>query len=113
MLEGNYELACFGQTPSEASFWSGLRGWDSTNPRNLSGYSDPNMDTALAELSKAVTVDEVQAGVEGVQAVWNESVPAAAYAAFEHVLVWNDNVHGLTFDDTITVTPYFNTAYVN
>jgi hypothetical protein len=28
-------------------------------------------------------------------------------------MVWNDNVHGLTFDETITVTPYFDTAFVD
>lgn len=112
VLEGNFDIACFGQTPDEADLWDGLRGYDSTNPRNLTGFSSPEFDAALKVLQAATTVADVQSAVEGVQSVWNETNPAVVYGAFEHVLVWSDRVHGLEFNDSTTVVALFDNAYV-
>ena len=113
VVDGNFDLACFGHTPDEADMWDGLRPYQSTNPGNLSGTNSPELDAALEELRSATTTDEVQEKLGAVQAVWNEVVPAAVYAAFEHVLVWDDDVNGIEFNDSVTVVPMLEHAYIS
>ena len=111
VVSGTFDLACFGHTPDEADLWDGLRPYLSTNPANLSGTNSPELDAALNDLQGATTPAEVQEKMEAVQAAWNEANPAALYAAFEHVLVWADNVHGLEFNNSITVVPLLDGVY--
>ena len=113
VIAGNFDIACFGHTPDEADLWDGLRPYASDNPRNLSGIASPEIDAALEVLRGATTTDEVQEAMEQVQAAWNEENPAVVYAAFEHVLIWDDAVDGVGQNYSVTVVPTFDKASVS
>ena len=108
--ERDFELAFGGQVGSEATLFASLSRFNSVNPANPYGYADPDFDAALLELQAAQDPDELQAAIEQVQEVWNETLPAAVTFTDEANWLWRDGIEGLVF--TRGVTPYFDTAYI-
>lgn len=101
-VDGDYDLAVWGIFVEDAAPWIALDGFRSDNPQNVAGYASPEMDAALLQLRHAEGDDEVADALRQVQDVWNESLPAIAWAAAEDVVVWADDVHGLEFSqDTL------------
>lgn len=108
-VDGNYDLAVWGIFVEDGAPWAALDGFRSDNVQNLGGYKDPNMDAALLELKHAVEPAQVGAALRKVQAAWNDTLPAIAWAAAEDVVIWAKDVHGLEFSqDTLM---FFNHAF--
>lgn len=105
-----FELAMGGQVGSEATLYASLTRFLSTYAANPYGYAEPDMDAALGELQAAQGSDELQAAIEQVQEVWNDTIPAVVYMTDEGAWLWSGDVRGMQF--TRGVTPYFDTAYI-
>ena len=59
--EGDFDISCWGFNVFDSNVWGGLKGLGSDEASNFYGYSDPNMDAALAALRVAPTVDAEKA----------------------------------------------------
>jgi peptide/nickel transport system substrate-binding protein len=110
IVDADYDLACWGDNINQSSPWATLGRYRSDAPNNFPGYASPEMDTALDAL-RAAPADEQGDALAEVQEIWNETMPSAALAASEQVIVWGDRVHGLDFNQTAVVL--FGNAYVD
>ena len=111
ITQANYETTCWGLNFIDANPWAtGMSQFASTATNNRTGYAEPAMDTALTTLKAAVSTDEVKTALGGIQRVWNDTVPAALYAANTEFIAASEDVHGLVF--TRDTTPMFHQAYL-
>ncbi|WP_406385477.1 ABC transporter substrate-binding protein [Streptomyces sp. NBC_01618] len=62
---------------------------------NPGGYAEPKMDALLAELHAAVTDEQTQKALDGIQTLVNETVPLANLGASAGFTAWGKNVHGI------------------
>lgn len=62
---------------------------------NPGSYADPKMDALLAELHAAVTDEQTQKALDGIQTLVNETVPLANLGASAGFTAWGKKVHGI------------------
>ncbi|WP_195849530.1 ABC transporter substrate-binding protein [Nocardioides marmotae] len=96
---GNYDLSCFAMSVDESLPWVTFQttlGQD-TVAQSRVGYRSPAMGRAMDELRAAGTVEERQAALFEMQAIWNEDVPMAITAHGRQGLAWNEGVEGVQF----------------
>lgn len=67
----------------------------STSPSNALGFSNAEMDAALAELQVATTDDAKRAAIAEIQTIVNEQTPFLAWGAQATFITWQDNVFGV------------------
>lgn len=111
IVDHDYDLACWGMSLVEASPWAALaRHVDSTPGTSRTGYDNPEMNESLAVLKAARTTEEQLAAFAAIQVIWDETVPVVVFAATEEMVIWDDDVHGLDFNqETVTI---FADAYL-
>ena len=109
-VDRNYDAVQWGLSPDPACMWCSLNAFESENPANITGYSDPKMDKALEELRVATTAEETKAAMDQVQTVWNETVPMALAGSLLYTVPVTDDVHGLRFGTNALI--FFDKAYV-
>ncbi|WP_305094338.1 ABC transporter substrate-binding protein [Prescottella sp. R16] len=68
----------------------------SSSVLNSAGYSNPEMDSLLAELQTAKTADEKRPIFARIQQVVNDTVPFATWSAQAVFVPWTSSVHGVT-----------------
>ncbi|MEO8695335.1 MAG: ABC transporter substrate-binding protein [Acidimicrobiales bacterium] len=111
VTEKNFDMACWSLQVFDAGAWVKLeRFLGSTSTSNRSGYANPAMDAALADLRKAKTPDDRKRIIGQMQTIWNETAPSAIIRAGEPTVVWGNSLHGLTFNGEIIV--HFDKAYI-
>lgn len=66
---------------------------------NPGGYADPKMDELLAKLHAAVTDEQMQEVIDGIQTLVNETVPLANLGASAGFTAWGENVYGIVPTD--------------
>jgi len=93
--EGDFDISCWGFNVFDSNAWGGLKGLGSAEASNYYGYNDPNMDTALAELRIAPTVDDEKAALADLQAAWTDTVPHIVLGAATNFVGYADGVSGL------------------
>lgn len=97
IFDADYDLACWGINVHDAGIWAKLDkqlGGDSGS--NRTGYVDTEWNEALTDLRTASTDDEERAAMGVLQEHWNEAIPVVGLAAAEELIVWQDDVDGLT-----------------
>lgn len=99
IVDHDYDIACWGMSLAEASPWTGLaRHVETESASTRTGYSNPEMDAALADLKAAIEVDDQQAALARIQEIWNDTAPTIVTAAIEELIIWQDDVSGLDFN---------------
>lgn len=109
-VHANYDLACWGLNINDASAWAALDQYRSDSARNITGYGDPRMDAALAELRVASGVEAQAEVLAEIQEIWNETAPSFVYETIEELIAWRPEVRGLTFN--LETVVYFDDAYL-
>lgn len=111
IIDGNYDMACWGIGAQSASPFLAVSGFHSGSTENYSGFKDPAMDVAIDKLQAAASVADQRSALGEIQTVWNKTYPAAVYASPRSLLGHSDKVHGLTA--TSWGTLLFHNAYVD
>ncbi len=110
IAERNFEVATNGFVVLDPVPWSTLNGLQCGNVRQRSGFCDPDMDAAIDELRAAITIEEIQEALRGMQEVWNETFPVIMLTHGVWAIGAQEHVHGLQFGPDNT--PYYETAWV-
>ncbi len=110
LLEGNYDIGCGAASIFDEGPFRGMNQFLSDSVRNRAGYKNPQMDTAIAALYRANSVEQSKAAMAEIQKIWNETVPSEMLYASEWYVGSKPNVHGLVFTREATVM--FQDAYV-
>ncbi|MGJ3507230.1 ABC transporter substrate-binding protein [Enemella sp. A6] len=87
-------------TDIPANLWNN---YGSTANTNVTGYQNPNFDTAGIELLGANTVEDKQKALAKVQQAFDEDPPIAMMATMATTVGWNDNVTGIVPSGAYTV----------
>lgn len=88
-VDRDYDLAIWGPNYTTEGLWSLMnRQLKSQSPSNYYAYSDPRLDTALAELKTATSIDEEKAIVGRMQEIFIDNPFIANFAAYDE-----DNIH--------------------
>lgn len=109
-VDKNYDMAVFGIVVDDPTMWNGLRQWASPNANNLTGYANPELDAGLEELKGAKTLQEQDAALAKIQAVWTDDAPSVPFAASPSIAMWQDNVKGVQFDSRLN--PILDGMYI-
>ncbi|HUP71719.1 MAG TPA: ABC transporter substrate-binding protein [Acidimicrobiales bacterium] len=110
VTDANFDLACWGFNIGDAMPWAAMDQFVSTSANNRTGYKDPQMDAAVAELKVAATAATQKAALAKIQEVWNRTVPSVVYETIEEVITWDKKVNGLVFTQDSVV--YFSDAWL-
>ncbi len=110
IVDGDYDMACWGVGAQKASPYLGFSGFHSESASNYSGFDNPAMDAAIDDLRRAATDTELGAAVESVQKVWNEFFPGVAYGASGTFVAIAPELKGVA--QTSWGTLLFHDAYV-
>jgi peptide/nickel transport system substrate-binding protein len=111
LLEGNYDIGCGAASIFDEGPFRGMNQFLSDSVRNRVGYKNPQMDTAIASLYRANTIEQSKAAMGEIQRIWNDTVPSEMLYASEWLVGHKDNIHGLVFTRESTVM--FHDAYVS
>ncbi|WP_155060164.1 ABC transporter substrate-binding protein [Streptomyces blattellae] len=78
---------------------------------NPGGYSNAEMDAALAALRAAPDAADRRQALAGIQEIWNETLPSLVIAANENFIAISDAVKGVRLSQNSQI--YFDSAYVD
>ncbi|MEZ5247178.1 MAG: ABC transporter substrate-binding protein [Acidimicrobiales bacterium] len=111
LIDGDFDLACWGFNIEEEIPYNAMQlNFTTDNPSNFIGYSNAEMDQAIADLKAADSLEAEQAAIADIQEVWNETVPSPIYEALEEMIIADDSVRGLLSGSAASVV--FSDAYL-
>ncbi|HEX5568206.1 MAG TPA: ABC transporter substrate-binding protein [Streptomyces sp.] len=110
-VDHDFDLSRGAASISEGDPYYGLENsLNSKSFRNASGYANPEMDKELAKLHAAVTDEQAQKAIDGIQTLANETVPVVNLGANATFAAWGENVHGIVpTDEAMTL---FSKAWI-
>jgi peptide/nickel transport system substrate-binding protein len=104
LVDGDFDLACWGFNIEEEIPFNGMQqNFISDNPSNFTGYADPAMDQAIADLKAAATPEEELAAMADIEEIWAETVPSPIYESLEEMIIADGSVQGLLSNSASTV----------
>lgn len=109
----DFDLATWGMNILDDGLWATLNNNlnSASQGTNFGGYSDPNMDAALADLRVASNDEDTLGALAAVQAAWSDTVPGVVLNAGPARTIYADNVHGIVPQGNLLVR--FGSAYVD
>lgn len=111
IADRDFEVATNGFAILPPAPWSTLNGLRSDSPRQRSGFSDPDMDAAIDQLQRAVTLEENQEALAAMQEVWNRTFPLQVWRHSIWGIAAQEDLHGLRFGPDNT--PYYEMAWLD
>jgi peptide/nickel transport system substrate-binding protein len=109
IVNKDFDLACWGYNVIDAQpFPNSWLQFDSTSPNNFAGYSNPQMDAALAALGKAATPAAQKAAATTIAAIWSTTYPSVNAGTSLYRTIYQSNVHGLY--QTVAAVTLFDKA---
>ena len=110
-IDQSYVTACSGFQIGDDEVWLAMaNGFSCDSPGNRLGYCNEEMDTLLAELKQAATLDEQVAVLAKIQGVWNDTVPSTITETIEETIVVDPSVKGVV--PTIDSRILFDNAFI-
>ncbi|WP_419918172.1 ABC transporter substrate-binding protein [Candidatus Poriferisocius sp.] len=111
IVQADYEVAGWGVNMDGASWISAVnQNFHSESTSNRTGFSHPDMDAALLNLYKAVTLDDQRAALAEVQCLWAEHLPSVIWSVNEEGLALAPNIKGV--QRSMTTLFLFGNAYM-
>ena len=99
-VEHDFDLSRGAASVSESDPYHRLQSvLNSQSPGNPGAYADPRMDKLLDRLQGAEGKAETQRVLDGVQKLFNETVPVVNLGATAGFTAWGDDVHGVVPTD--------------
>lgn len=97
IAERNFEVSNNGFAILPTAPWTTLSSMECDNVRQRTGFCDPEMDAALAELRAAGTMDENREAMGKIQEVFNRTFPVLVTEHGVWGIAAQPDVHGLQF----------------
>lgn len=95
-IQKDFDIALWQLTSGTGNVWASLNRFSTGAPRNDSGWSDPEMDAALAGVRQASTSKERQDAMLTLQDLWNDTVPAVIVADRPTRISQSDRLHSVS-----------------
>lgn len=93
----DFDMACWGLSVpgDDGAVFQLSYFFDSQSASNRTGYKNPAMDAALADLKAAATDDARRDGLERIAQLYTDDVPMLSLQAIREYIAWDDSVHGI------------------
>jgi len=95
----DYDICLWPLSLYDSSLWEDLAQRITGEGPLSYGYSDPDMDAALADLRAATDAGTRTEVMGRIQEIWNETVPSAILGAVREDVYWRDGLAGLEFSN--------------
>jgi peptide/nickel transport system substrate-binding protein len=114
IVRKDYDLACFGSTISdEEPFFAINRDFNSAlsgNAGNYEGYSNPEVDKAIAAGRAASTTEGKQEAIDTIATAFAEDVPFLTLGASTEFVAYDSTLHGV--EPTVSTLVMFDKAWL-
>lgn len=115
IVRKDFDLACFGTTISdEEPFFALNRDFNSAlggNAGNYAGYSNPDVDRALADGRAAPDAAGKQKAIDTIARAYAEDVPLLVMGASTEFVAYSDDLHGV--EPSVSTLVLFDKAWLS
>ncbi|MFD4181688.1 ABC transporter substrate-binding protein [Rhodococcus sp. NPDC058514] len=110
-FQGDFEVGTGGMVLRDSQPYAALANFLGTGgSTNMTGFGNPELDTTVAKLKAATSLDEQKQIMGEVQAILNEHQPIISYGSVEEFVAVSPTVKGVV--PTLNAVMFFDGAYL-